>query len=554
MTDTLLVFALLALTAALSIPVAVLLGRALDTTGDRLDAVLDRALGPRRFQDLRGYLVALFLFNATLFAVAWLVFAFQGSLPLNPDAIGGMPPDLAFHTASSFTTNTNLQHYSGEVALSYLSQILGVGWLQFTSAASGIACLAALARGLRGERHDGRLTLGDFNRDVARVVVLVFLPLSLVVALLLIVGGTPMTLEGAAVAETLEGSLQRIARGPVAAIVAIKQLGTNGGGYFGPNSTHPFENPSLFTAFVEASAILLIPMACVWLFGRMTRRPGDARVIFAAMTALFLLFSIPATQLELTPSAAVAGLDVAAGPNLEGKELRFGEAVGSFWAVATTSTSNGSVAAMHDSLQPLTGLIALGGMFLSCIYGGVGVGMINMFLYVILAVFLAGTMVGRTPEYLGRKVEAREMTLATLALLLPPLLILGGTAVFAATDLGASTTSNPGPHGFSQILYEMSSAAANNGSGFEGLGDDTVAWNLVTGLWMMLGRYLPIVLPLAIAWNLGGKRLVPETSGTLRTNTFVFGAFLVGSVLLLGALLFLPAAVLGPVAEHLRLG
>ncbi len=497
MTDTLLVFALLALTAALSIPVASLLGRALDTTGDRLDAVLDRVLGPRRFQDLRGYLGALFAFNTILFGVSWFVFAFQGSLPLNPDSIGGMPPDLAFHTASSFTTNTNLQHYSGEVALSCLSQILGVGWLQFTSAASGIACLAALARGLRGERHDGRLTLGDFHRDVARV-----------------------------------------------ADDARRRRGRRD-----PRRQRPADRarPRRGDRRDQAARHQRRRLLRSQLDPRMTRRPGDARVIFAAMTALFLLFSIPATQLELAPNAAVAGLDVAAGPNLEGKELRFGEAVGSFWAVATTSTSNGSVAAMHDSLQ-------LGGMFLSCIYGGVGVGMINMFLYVILAVFLAGTMVGRTPEYLGRKVEAREMTLATLALLLPPLLILGGTAIFAATDLGASTTSNPGPHGFSQILYEMSSAAANNGSGFEGLGDDTVPWNVVTGLWMILGRYLPIVLPLAIAWNLGGKRLVPETSGTLRTNTFVFGAFLVGSVLLLGALLFLPAAVLGPVAEHLRLG
>lgn len=296
-------------------------------------------------------------------------------------------------------------------------------------------------------------------------------------------------------------------------------------------------------------------MASVWVFGRLTGRPRHAAVVFSVMAVFLIAMAAPAVILEGAPNPGLAGLpvDQALG-NLEGKELRFGAASGPTWAVSTTATSNGSVSAMHDSLHPLTGLLALAGMWLNVTFGGVGVGFINMFLYILVAVFIAGLMVGRTPEYLGRKIEAREMKLAALALLLHPLLILGGTAVFAVTSWGTGTIANPGNHGFSEILYEMSSAAANNGSGFEGLADNTVPWNTVTGIFMFLGRYLPIVLPLAIAGSLAGKRLVPETTGTFRTDTALFGVLLSGSVLILGALLFLPAAVLGPVAERLSLG
>jgi K+-transporting ATPase ATPase A chain len=337
-------------------------------------------------------------------------------------------------------------------------------------------------------------------------------------------------------------------------MVAIKQLGTNGGGYFGPNSTHPLESPNFFTCALENLSIIVISMACLWMFGRLTERMRDAWVLFAVMAALFVAMVVPAVLLEAQPNPGLADLAIIEGRgNLEGKELRFGSAAGPVWAVTTTATSNGSVTAMHDSLNPLTGMMPMIGMWLNVVYGGVGVGLINMLLYVIVAVFIAGLMVGRTPEYLGRKVEVREMKLAALALLLHPLLILGGTAWFVATPWGADTVSNPGSHGFSQVLYEMSSAAANNGSGFEGLGDNTVPWNLVTGLWMLFGRYLPIVLPLAIAASLASKQRVPESAGTLRTDSPTFALMLLGCVILLGALLFLPVAVLGPIAEHLEM-
>lgn len=512
----------------------------------RFDRWIQAALGRGALAegDWKRYAVSLLGLNALFFGVAFIFLILQGNLPLNPDGKMGLPPDLAFHTAVSFTTNTNLQHYAGEQALSYFSQLFALTWLQFVSAATGIAALAAVGRILTGR------PAGAFLRDVSRVTVLFLLPLSVVVGVLLLLGGVPMTFEGAAVAQTLEGGVQTIARGPVAAMVAIKQLGTNGGGYFGPNSTHPFENPTFFTGVVELLAIIVIPMACVWMFGRLVGRMRHAAVIFGVMGSLVVAMGSAAVVLEAEPNPAFAGLpvDQALG-NLEGKELRLGPASGPWWAVITTETSNGSVSAMHDSLNPLTGLMPLIGMWLNVGFGGVGVGLINLLLYVWVAVFIAGLMVGRTPEYLGRKVEAREMKLVSLALLLHPLLILGGTALFVSTSWGAA--SNPGSHGFSQILYEFSSASANNGSGFEGLGDNTVPWNVATGLVMMLGRFLPILLPMAVAGFLGARRMTPETAGTLRTDSLLFGALLLGCVLLLGALLFLPAAVLGPIAEHL---
>jgi len=519
---------------------------------DRVDRALARWLGPRVLepQSWKTYALSLLVLNALMFGLVFPILLYQEWLPLNPDGKAGLEPSLAFHTAISFTTNTNLQHYSGEQSLSYFSQIFGLTWLQFVSAATGIAALTAIARALGPAKQ-----VGNFYRDMARATLFVLLPLSFALGFLLLFLGTPMTLDGAALAHTIEGATQTIARGPVAAMVAIKQLGTNGGGFFGPNSTHPFENPSFVTAVIENVAILLIPMASVWMFGRLIGRLKHAAVVFLVMAILLIGMAAPAVFLEAQPNAAFARLPVDQSlGNLEGKELRFGTASGPVWAVSTTATSNGSVSAMHDSLNPLTGLLPLTGMWLNVTFGGVGVGFINMFLYILVAVFIAGLMVGRTPEYLGRKIEAREMKLAALALLLHPLLILGGTAVFVATSWGMGAIANPGSHGFSEILYEMSSAAANNGSGFEGLRDNTVAWNVVTGIFMFLGRYIPIVFPLAIAGFLSSKRPVPETTGTFRTDTALFGILLLGSVWLLGALLFLPAAVLGPIAEHLALG
>jgi K+-transporting ATPase ATPase A chain len=540
-------------TIALSVPLGRYMRWAMDPVapGPRrqgFETLTGKLFGPiaRKEQTWKGYLVAMLVFNVLIFGFSYLLLVIQHKLPLNPDGIAGMEPSLAFNTAASFTSNTNLQHYSGETGLSYFSQLFAMMWLQFVSAATGIAAVTALCRGL-----GGRKTMGNFFSDLWRATVLVLLPLSVIVATLLVIGGMPMTFEGAAVAQTLEGVVQKIARGPVAAMVTIKQLGTNGGGFFGPNSTHPFENPGFWTNILENICIILIPMATVWMFGHIAGRRKDARIVFGAMLAMYLAMIAAANVTESAPTRALASLPVAESMNLEGKELRFGATAGATWAVSTTITSNGSVNSMHDSLNPLTGMLPMAGMWLNCIFGGVGVGFINMFLFIIVAVFIAGLMVGRTPEYLTKKVEAREMKLAVLAILAHPLFILGGTALFAATALGKGTVANPGSHGFSEILYEFSSAAANNGSGFEGLGDNTIPWNIATGVVMLLARFIPIIAPLAIAGFLSAKKPAPETSGTMRTNSLLFGGVLMATVVVVGALLFMPLAVLGPLAEHL---
>jgi K+-transporting ATPase ATPase A chain len=514
----------------------------------RLESLLQKAGGPLvgKEQDWKQYVFSMLFFNAIMFVVVYAILSLQQWLPLNPDGKGALEPSLIFHTVASFTSNTNLQHYSGEVSLSYFSQVFGLMWLQFVSTATGIAALTALARGLAG-----RTIFGNFYSDLMRATFLVLLPLATLVAIVLVLGGVVMTMQGAAVATTLEGITQTIARGPVAAFAAIKQLGTNGGGFFGPNSTHPFENAGYFTNVVESLCIILIPMACVWMFGRITRRLRHAAVVFAVMATLLTVKIGLANYLESAPTAAFTGLSVQATGNLEGKELRFGTPAGPTWSILTTATSNGSVNAMHDSLNPLTGLLPMIGMWFNVTFGGVGVGMINMFLYIIVGVFISGMMVGRTPEYFGRKVETREMKFALLAILVHPLFILGGTALFASTSWGADTVNNPGFHGFSEILYEFSSAAANNGSGFEGLGDNTVPWNAATGTIMLLARFIPIIFPLTIAGSLAAKKPTPVSVGTLGTDTPLFGLVILGSIIFVGALLFLPVAVLGPIADHL---
>lgn len=496
-------------------------------------------------QNWKQYALSMLLFNALIFTFIYLVLGTQQWLPLNPDGKGALEGSLIFNTTASFTSNTNLQHYSGEQALSYIGQF-ALMFLQYLTPATGLACLAALARGL-----SGKVLMGNFYADVMRATFLVLLPLCLVTAGMLVLGGVIMTFDGSVVAQTLEGAKQIIARGPVAAFVTIKQLGTNGGGFFGPNSTHPFENASFFTNFIETMSIIVIPMACVWMFGRLTGRMKHAAVIFAVMLSLLCVKLGCAVYFESAPSAAFHGLDIENSSNLEGKELRYGTSGGPAWSIITTATSNGSVNAMHDSLNPLAGLMPMIGMWLNVVFGGVGVGFINMFLYIIVGVFISGMMVGRTPEYLGRKVETREMKLALLAILAHPFFILGGTALFAATSWGADTVANAGFHGFSEILYEFTSSAANNGSGFEGLGDNTVPWNIATGLVMLLARYIPIILPLAMVGSLAAKTPAPETAGTLRTDTPLFGGVLLGCVLIVGALLFMPVAVLGPIADHL---
>jgi K+-transporting ATPase ATPase A chain len=547
-------------------------------------------------QSWKQYVLSLLLFNTIMFVWSFLILALQQpGTPLNPDGQKELAPTTIFNTATSFLTNTNLQHYSGEQHLSYLSQLAVILWNMFVSASVGFCALAAVIRGLRGDPH-----LGNFYVDMWRSVVYVFLPSSLVMGVLLLAAGVPMTLDGAAVVTTLEGVVQRISRGPVAALLPIKHLGTNGGGFFGANSAHPFENPGAWANFLECVNILLFPFALVVMFGHMLRNLRHARVIYGVMMLIFVVMigwaicwdtlagnpglmehpeladtdgkpfavGVQGADGEVVkkplPIPAVAGLpvDQALG-NLEGKELRFGTSAGASFSAITTAVTCGSVNCMHDSLNPLAGLTPFTGMWLNCVFGGKGVGLINLLVYLIVGVFLAGLMVGRTPEYLGKKVEAREMKLAMLALLIHPIMILGPAGLFSARAWGTKAVNNPGAHGFSEILYEFSSASANNGSGFEGLQDTygfndssdpapySPHWDIATGLVMLLGRFIPIIAPLALAGSLARKKPTPFTAGTLRTDTITFGFVLLGTILLVGALLFLPAAVLGPVAEHL---
>jgi K+-transporting ATPase ATPase A chain len=567
LTEIFSVLFLIAVPIATSIPLGVYMARVFSGKRTFLDPVLvpvEKAalrlsgVDPAEEMDWKRYSRALLFSNVCMWVVTFLVVSIQRILPLNPDGMAGMEPTLAFNTISSFTTNTNLQHYSGETGLSYLSQMIAITFLQVVTAATGMAALVAIIRALGGK---GIQKLGNFYVDLTRAAARVLLPLAVFVALVLVSQGTPMTFEGAAHATTLEGAEQVIARGPVAAEVAIKQLGTNGGGYFGPNSTHPYENPTPLSNLFETWSILAIPMAMVVTLGVMIQRRRFALTIFLTMLAIYLPMVGVAVHQELSGSRAIAamGIDQTTG-SMEGKEVRFGAGASALWAVSTTVTSNGSVNSMHDSLTPVAGLMPMIGMWLNNIFGGVGVGFINMLIYIVVAVFVAGMMVGRTPEFLGKKVEAYEMKLASLALLLHPLLILGGTAVacyvWATTaDPGTALAwlKNPGPHGFSEMLYEFSSASANNGSGFEGLGDNTPFWNISTGVVMLLARYIPIIAPLALAASLGRKTATPETEGSLGVDTFTFGFTLWAVILILGVLMFMPAAVLGPIAEHLSM-
>jgi potassium-transporting ATPase potassium-binding subunit len=509
-------------------------------------------------QDWKRYSVSLLVSNVVMWIATIAIVSIQKVLPLNPDHIGNMEPTQAFNTISSFVTNTNLQHYSGETGLSYFSQMFVITFLQFVTAATGVAACLAVIRGLAGNR----LTrLGNFYVDLTRAAVRLFLPLALVVGVVLLWQGTPMTFKGAIHATTVEGPAQTIARGVAAPEVAIKQLGTNGGGYFGPNSAHPYENPTPISNLAEMWSILVIPMAMVWTLGHVTRRRKLAVMVFTVMLALYIPMVTFAVVQEVHGNPAIArmGIPQATG-SMEGKEVRFGAELSALWAVSTTVTSNGSVNAMHDSLTPLGGLMPMIGMWLNNIFGGVGVGFINMLIFVIVAVFVAGMMIGRTPEFLGKKVEVREMKLASLALLWHPLAILVATAiacyVWATTanpDATLAWLHNHGPHGFSEMLYEFSSAAANNGSGFEGLGDNTPFWNISCGVVMLLSRYIPIFAPLALAGSLAAKPTVPETPGTLRAESATFGFTLWAVIVILGLLMFMPLAVLGPIAEYLAL-
>jgi len=500
-------------------------------------------------------LLALLVLNGLFFLWALVILMVQASLPLNPDGIPNMPFHQAFNTAISFMTNTNLQHYSGETGASYFTQLLVFCYLQFVSAATGMAALVLVMRAITQSRNG---LVGNFYVFFLKSATRILLPLAILLAVALLVDGVPATLEGAAQATTLEGATQTIARGPSAPMVAIKQLGTNGGGYFGPNSAHPLENPTVTSNLLEWMAILLLPMAMVFAFGRYIGRPRLGWMLYGVMMAGYLCLLLPTVYQEVQGNAALAQMDIyQPDGSMEGKESRFGPGLSALWGVTATCTSNGSVNAMHDSFTALSGTFLLLGMMVNAFWGGVGVGLLNMYVFVVLAVFMGGLMIGRTPELWGKKLEPREIKLAALVFLLHPLLILLGTGLAAhiqATQGDATGwLANPGYHGFSEMLYEMTSSSANNGSGFEGLGDNTPFWNYATGIIMLLARFLPIIGPVAIGGLLAAKQTLPETGGSLRTDNFTFGLLLFFVVLILSALAFFPALALGPVAEYLTL-
>lgn len=548
-------------------------------------------------QNWKQYLSSLLIFNTLLFVFSYLVLALQPWMPLNPDGKTLLAPSAIFNTVASFMTNTDIQHYSGDQHLSNFSQIFfGITNL-FISAAIGLSALAALIRALRSDP-----SVGNFFVDMWRVVVYMFVPIAFVFALVFLQQGSPMTYKSAIQVSTLEqGAMgmtdkgeakpQNIVLGPVAAFESMKMLGTNGGGFYGMNSAHPFENPTGLSNFFNTLAMMIFPFALVLMYGRMLGRMRHGMVIFIVMLVLMagtIIWSVYFDTLKPNPGLihheaktftvynptlpngklslsvpAISGLPVEQHlGNLEGKEMRFGTSAGATFAALTTDVTCGAVNAESDSLNPLAAISPMVGMWLNCIFGGKGVGMINMLMFVIIGIFLAGMMVGRTPEYLGKKIEAREVKLAIIGLLVHPLLILLPLGLFAATSWGQNAVSNPGAHGISQMLYQFSSASANNGSAFDGLGvtygfwnnpnpaPEAIYWDIATGLVMIFSRFLPIIAMVAMAAFLGAKKSSPFGMGTLRVDTGTFGVLLFGTIIIVGALLFLPIAVLGPVAEN----
>ncbi|WP_407538577.1 potassium-transporting ATPase subunit KdpA [Deinococcus radiomollis] len=536
--------------------------------GVKFGPAVDGRDGQAQGMDWRGYAKALLFSNLLASLVAFLIYVFQASLPLNPDKIANMPWYLALNTAASFITNTNWQNYSGQSQLSYLSQMVGITALQIMTPAAGMAVMFALLRGLMGGQPavaggpNQPGNLGNYFVDITRLTTRLLVPLSFVLALLLTWQGVPSTFGGARTAQLVVPqtvtvdkkattvTTQTIPVGPVAALVAIKQLGTNGGGWYGPNSAVPLENPTPLSNLLECISIILIPVALIFALGSFLRRPKFGVMIVSVMSLLCAALTFGTILAERAPNAALAGL-AASGPNMEGKEVRFGADATALWASLTTSTSNGSVNGMHDSFNALGGMVPQINMFLNDIYGGLGVGFINMFLFVVLTVFIAGLMVGRTPEIFGRKIEVREMKIASLVILLQPLLILGLTAVSLAIP-SLTANLNPGFHGLSEVLYAFNSMYANNGSAFAGLGTGSSVWYNVAGACeLVIARFLPIIGPLAIAGLLSVKKVAPETSGTLRVDTPIFAGTLLTVMLLLQLLNFAPALVLGGVSEQL---
>lgn len=520
--------------------------------GGPLERLTLRVVGTDgRGQDWRTYAIALVLFNGLGIGLLFAILVLQGSLPLNPQQLPGLEWTLALNTAISFVTNTNWQAYSGEASLSYFSQMVGLGVQNFVSAAVGVAVLAALARGIT--RRSAQ-EIGNFWVDLFRATFYVLLPLCVPLALLLIWQGVPQTFASYVDATTLQGATQTLPLGPAASQIAIKQLGTNGGGFFGVNSAHPFENPTALSDLLELSAILMIPAALVFSFGHYVKDRRQSWAIFAAMFGLLVVGGTVAIVAQNHANPALAGLAITQGASLEGLETRFGGTASALWATVTTAASNGSVNSMHDSLAPLTGLIALFNMMLGeVIFGGVGAGLYGMLLNVLIAVFIAGLMVGRTPEYLGKKLEAPEVRLLVATLLVMPLGVLVLGAIAASVPAGVAGIAATGPHGFSQLLYAYTSATANNGSAFGGFGANTPFHNLMLSLALLIGRFGYILPVLAIAGSLAAKRPVPLGPNSFPTHGPLFVTLLVITLLLVGGLTFLPTLALGPIADHLQL-
>ena len=516
-------------------------------------------INPRSEMTWKTYAVAMLLFNILGLIVVYLLQRLQGTLPLNPQGLGAVSPDSAWNTAVSFATNTNWQGYGGETTMSYLTQMLGMTVQNFLSAATGMAVMVALIRGI--VRHTTK-EIGNFWVDMTRSVLYILLPLSLVLALTLVSQGIVQTFSEYKTTTSLQsGETQLIAAGPAASQVAIKQLGTNGGGFFNVNSAHPLENPTPFSNFLEMLSILVIPAALCYTYGKMVGDTRQGWALLAVMTIVLVALLGVAVWSEQSgnPVFARLGIDQTQsatnpGGNMEGKEVRFGIVNSALWVTVTTAASNGSVNSMHDSFMPLGGLVPMWLMQLGeIIYGGVGSGLYGMLAFVIIAVFVSGLMVGRTPEYLGKKIEAYEMKMASIVILIPVMVVLIGTATALMTEAGRATIFNPSAHGFSEVLYAFSSAGNNNGSAFAGLGANTPFYNIALGIAMFIARYWLAIPVLAIAGSLANKKKVPASAGTLPTHTPLFIAWVIGVIIIVGALSFLPALALGPIVEHLMI-
>lgn len=546
----------------------------LDYIFDRFDSLIFKVLKiDKNDMDWKQYAKTLLLVNACLVFVGYLVLRVQSFNLFNLNKIPSMEESLSFNTIISFMTNTNLQHYSGESGLSYFSQMFVITMMMFTSAATGYAACVAMIRGILGKK------MGNFYVDFIKIITRFLLPASIIVGIILVSQGVPQNLDSNMIVSTIEGKNQQIASGPVAALESIKHLGTNGGGFFGANSSTPFENPNIISNIIELLSMMILPASCIFIFGKMAYDNSkekatnnddhksiksinrkhiligtEGRTVFVAMSILFLigLGICYFTESHGVNGATLSGISQNLG-NMEGKEMRFGISQSTLFTTVTTSFTTGTVNNMHDTLTPLGGMVPLINMMMNVVFGGAGVGLMNMLIYAILAVFICGLMIGKTPEYLGKKIEGNEMKLAALSIIIHPLLILGFTALAVSVNGGVQGITNPGFHGLSQVLYEFSSSAANNGSGFEGLSDNNLFWNITCGLVMFLGRYLSIIIQLAIAGSLSKKVNVNETIGTLKTDNLTFSIIIVIVVYIFSALTFLPVLALGPIAEWLTL-